>query len=73
MAIIQSTTITTVDILFTRGDTIRYGDQPMQRVIRQNGPTLTVRPCHRWRWLESLRYAWERYVAWPVGDMLRSQ
>ena len=61
-----------VDLVVRRGDVVRTcGDglpNGSLRVLSSTGTSFTFRHLHRWRWVESLRSAWERYIAWPLAD-----
>lgn len=62
--------------LFTRGMLIswsRPGQETtsLERVTYVNGATLTTRLVHASRVIESLHFAFERLVRWPLADAWR--
>lgn len=48
--------------IFGTGDYVMFNGAEF-RVLRVNGCTLTVRPVHRWRWVEWLHWHLERLIA----------
>ncbi len=67
-SIAGSTSITVGACDLQRGRVVSWSGGTPHRIVNVNDLTLTVRPCHHWRWVEALHSLLEQWVVYPWRD-----